>query len=74
MNYTIAVMEDVHNGQKLFFDKSGNMYDVCLYSEEIDTYVSRQYSTMEEAYRSFEKISKAIITGCFSFEQRKAFL
>ena len=74
MNYTIAVMEDIHNGQKLDFSKDGNQYVIGLYSEETDTWVSKFYSSLEEAYEHFEKISKAIITGCYSFEQRKQFL
>lgn len=74
MSYTIAVMEDVHGGQKLSFEKSGNEYVVHIYDEESDTYVSRYYPTIDAAYIAFEKISKAIITGCYSFEQRKGFL
>lgn len=74
MHYTIAVMEDVHFGQRVNFDSVGNKYLVGLYEEETKTYVHKTYDSQEEAYEHFEKISKAIITSCYSFEQRKGFL
>lgn len=34
----------------------------------------KKYGTQEEAYTVFEKLSKAIVTGCYSYEDRKAML
>lgn len=74
MHYTVAVIEDVQCGQRVNFDHVGNKYLVGLYEEETKTYVHKTYASMEEAYSVFEKLSKAIITSCYSFEQRKQFL
>lgn len=74
MSYTIAVIEDVQGTIKVDFGKSSNQYIVSIWETELRESTCKCYKTQEEAYSIFEKLSKAIITGCFSYEQRKAML
>lgn len=74
MYYTIAVLEDVHNGQKFEFNKNGNEYTISLYDEESGVYVTKDYKTNEGAIKAYQRLMEAVLTGCYSFEQRKQFL
>lgn len=74
MYYTIAVLEDVHNGQKFEFNKNGNEYTISLYDEESGVYVTKDYKTNEGAIKVYQRLMEAVLTGCYSFEQRKQFL
>lgn len=74
MNFTIAIMEDVHNNVTVSFDKSGNEYLVGLYHKETEEYTHKSFKTFEEAQEVFNKFANAILSGSYSYEQRKAFL
>lgn len=74
MNYTIASIEDVRGTITVEFEKSGNKYLVGIYETETKEFTHKKYDEMETAYSVFEKLSKAIITGCYSYEDRKGML
>ena len=74
MNYTIAILQDVHNDVKINIDKNGNKYTVGIYNEITKEYTHKSFNEMQEAYKVFENLSKSVVSGCYSYEQRKAFL
>lgn len=74
MNWTIATMKDVHNGQEISIDKSGSTYTVWLANTATNERTHKSYKTMDEAYTVFEKLAHAIVTGWYSYQDRKAML
>jgi hypothetical protein len=74
MHYTIAIIEDVQGEIKVNFDSKGNKYQVGIYNTETKEYTHNTFEKQEQAYAIFEKLSKAIVTGCYSYEDRKAML
>lgn len=74
MNYTIAIMEDVQGVIRINLDKPGNEYLVGLYNKETKEYSHNTFSNINEANDIFQKLSSAIITGAYSYEQRKQML
>lgn len=74
MSYTIAILEDVHNDQVFEFNKDGNGYTISLHNEATREYCSKRYKTIEEAREVYMMLVNAVMTGCYSFEQRKKFL
>lgn len=74
MNYTKASLEDVQGNIEVNLDKDGNQYLVGIRHAETKEYTHKTFDTLESAYKVFEKLSKAIIMGDYSYEQRKSFL
>jgi len=74
MNYTIAIIEDVQGVIRVNLDKSGNKYLVGVYNTETKEYLHNTFSNINEANDIFQKLSLAIITGAYSYEQRKQIL
>lgn len=74
MNYTIATLKDVQGDIKVNFVVNGNQYYIGLYNEETDEYTTKTFDTIEEAQAVFNKFVSAILTGCYSYEQRKSWL
>jgi hypothetical protein len=74
MIYTIACLEEVQGTIQLNFVKTGNKYLVGIYNKETTEYEHKTYETIEAAYKVFEKLSKAIIEGCYSYQARKEML
>ena len=72
MNYTIATMTDIHNDINIDFDKSGNMYMICLRNTESNELTYKKFANHADAVELFNKLSTAILTGCYSYEDRKA--
>ena len=71
MDYTIASLEDAQGTMSLDFGKSGNKYKVSIHNKETKDYVHRLFAEMDKAYEVFEKISKHVIFGNYSYEDRK---
>jgi len=74
MNFTIAEMVDIQGDIKVKYGKDGNKYTVGIRNEETKEYTHNTYASKEDAYKVFSKLTKAIIDGCYSYEQRKSFL
>ena len=74
MNYTIASLNDVNFGQVLTLDKNGNKYVVGLYNEETKEYTHKSFDSIGEAYTIFEKLSRCICFGDYSYKDRKAMI
>lgn len=74
MNYTIASMNDVNFSQVLSLGKNGNKYVVGLYNEETKEYTHKSFDSIDEAYTIFEKLSRCICFGDYSYKDRKAML
>jgi hypothetical protein len=74
MNYTIASLNDVNFGQVLTLDKNGNKYTVGLYNEETKEYTHKSFDSIGEAYTIFEKLSRCICFGEYSYSDRKAMI
>lgn len=71
MSYTIASMEDVHNDLVLDFGKNGNKYTVSIYNKQTKELTHKEYTQQEEAINIFDKVSRAILTGCYSEQDRR---
>lgn len=74
MMYSIAIIQDVHFKMFAELGKKGNKYTVSIGLENASDFKLKEFDDIESAYTVFEKISKAIVTGCYSYEQRKEFL
>jgi len=74
MHYTIATMKDVHGKIEVDFNINGNQYQVGIYEADTKNYKHRTYRTQAEAYAIFERLANAIITGCYSLDERLAML
>ena len=74
MNYTIATLEDVQGIILVDFSRDGSNYVVTMLNTYTHECTSKRFDNIDNAYSVFEKLSKAIITGCYSYEQRKEFL
>lgn len=72
MNYTIATLNEVHGDINVDFVKSGNMYLICLRNTEINELTYKKFANHADAVGLFNKLSMAILTGCYSYEDRKA--
>lgn len=72
MSYTIAVLEEIHTGFTVDFSKMGNKY--LIYIKQDDATSHNTYDSIEDAALVFGKLSQAVITGCYSFEDRIAML
>lgn len=69
MYYTIASLSDVHNNQEFDFNKNGNRYTIGIRGED-GTYKTKTFDNMRIAHEVFQKLTYAVLTGCYSFEQR----
>lgn len=74
MNYTIVSMRTYGGEQELWLDQIGNKYGLVLIQNEPRIYRNGTYDTIEEAYEHFEKISKCMVLGTHSFEDRAKML
>lgn len=74
MHYTVAVLEDLEGRIKVNFDKCGNQYLVGVYNKENEEYTFKKYDDILEAQEMFCRLAGAIVTGCYSYEQRKSWL
>jgi len=74
MNYAIASLYDVNFGQVLTLDKNGNKYVVGLYNEKTKEYTHKSFDSIDEAYTIFEKLSRCICFGDYSYKDRKAMI
>lgn len=74
MSYTIAMVEDVQGEIKVNLDSTGNKYTVGIYNNETKEYTHKEFNSMDEAYATFEKLSKWICMGMYSYSDRKAVL
>ena len=74
MNYTIASLEDIQNDLTLDMVKNGNKIQVQLHHIGIREMTYKEFNTMQEAYSVFEKISKCICFGEYSYKDKKNML
>jgi predicted patatin/cPLA2 family phospholipase len=74
VNYTIATMEDLHHNIIINFDLDGNKYMIGIYHVKKGEYTHKTFDTLGRAYKAFETLSRAIIEGTHSYEQRKEML
>jgi hypothetical protein len=72
MNYTIASMSDTRGDMSIDFDRNGNMYMICLRNTETNELTYKEFTNHADAVELFSKLSMAILTGCYSYEDRKA--
>jgi len=74
MHYTVAIIEDIQGNVKVNFDKTGNKFVVGLYNKKTKEYTAKIFNDTESGYLIFEKLSRAIIDGCYNYEDRKEML
>lgn len=74
MNFTITTINDYAGNMEVSVEKSGNQYTVCLHHNEPHENTRAYFSDIEDAYATFEKLARAIVTGCYSYEARKAMI
>lgn len=74
MHYTIAIVEDVHNEQEIWFDKCGNEYLVTIHNKETKNRERKQFKSQNSAIEICTRLSTAILEGCYSYEQRAKML
>lgn len=74
MHYTIASLNDVHFDQILNLDSSGNQYVVCLYHKDTKEATHKRFDDIYSAYTLFEKLTRCICLGEYSYNDRKAML
>lgn len=70
MNYEIASLKDVHNDVEISVIVDGNEYVVMMMKKYAREYHHRNFASIEEAYAVFEKLSKAVVMGLYSWEDR----
>jgi hypothetical protein len=74
MNYTIAGTTDIHSeiGLQVFYEKNGNKYDLVMsWNGENERQVKVvEVETQEIAVARYLKITQAILTGCYTFNDR----
>lgn len=70
MNYEIASLKDVHNDVEISVIVDGNEYVVMMMKKYARECHHRNFSSIEEAYAVFEKLSKAVVMGLYSWEDR----
>lgn len=78
MNYTIAGITDIHSeiGLQVFYEKNGHKYNLVMsWNGENERQVKVvEVETQEIAVARYLKITQAILTGCYSFNDRLAIL
>lgn len=78
MNYTIAGMTDIHSeiGLQIFYEKNGNKYNLVMAWNENDERQTKivTVDTQEIAITRYLKLAKAILEGCYTFNDRIAIL
>ena len=74
MHYTIASLRDMQLQMGIELSKSGNKYQVSIHDNESGSFVHKDYKNHTDACAVFENLTKAVITGCYSYEQRKAMM
>lgn len=74
MNYEIASLKDVHNEVEISVIKDGNKYAVMLGKVWSSECHHNSFDNIEDAYAVFEKLSKAVVMGLYSWEDRVAIL
>ena len=74
MNFTICTIKDYAGNMEVSVDKSGNQYTVCLHHNELHENTRAYFSDIKDAYAVFEMLARAIVTGCYSYETRKAMI
>lgn len=74
MNYTIASLEDIQLGQTIDFDKDGNCYIIIIRNNETKETRTKRFENIGIAYEVFQRLTMAVLNGCYSFEQRAQIL
>ena len=80
MYYTIASLESPHTGDRLDINKNGNKYIVYLTHKDEDSgepyslHAHREFDSLNDAYKVFEKLSSWIIYGFYDFYHRREYL
>lgn len=69
MHYTIASISDMAGKCTIDLDKSGNQYNISIRTEYGASF-KMKYDTRQQAHAVFMRLTEAIITGCYSYEQR----
>lgn len=70
MNYTIAVLEEVHTGFTMDYGKNGNRYYITIHDKESGIYRSREFVEFDDAIRVLGKLSEAVYGNLYSFDDR----
>lgn len=70
MHYTIALLEDLAQETSFQFNAAGNKYLIYMIKESENATISVKYDTHAEAFKVFMKLTEAVLTGCYSFDQR----
>lgn len=74
MYYTIASTEDLNNKVTVDFSQRGNKYSVELYNRETKDFTHKEFAKIEDALNLYQRLVEAIVTGCYSYEDRKSWL
>ena len=68
MNYTIAVIENIHGGRKVFLNASGNKKYIVIEEEGREPYFTKLLAA-NEADRVFGQLCEYTYKNLYSFEQ-----
>ena len=74
MIYNITSTEDYASNQVLELIKNGNKYRIELYNRETKELASISLENREQAISIYKKFVDFMISGLYSFEQRKNIL
>jgi len=74
MDFTIANMQDLERNLELSFGQSGDSYTVGIMNENTKEYNHKAFAEMKDAYKVYEKLSKAIIEGSYNYQGFKEVL
>ena len=75
MHYTIVHMEECCKDLNMILDleAEGNKYSV-VYGSRIGPWSRRQFDSLPEAYKVFEKLASWMVFGLYSEKNRREFL
>ena len=74
MIYNITSTEDYASNQVLELIKNGNKYRIELYNRETKELASISLENREQAISIYKKFVDFMVSGLYSFEQRKNIL
>lgn len=74
MIYTVASLIDMAGDIFIDFVKDGNQYTIYLRNKKTNERYCRTYDTFEEAEEMYLTLTRSVLKGCMTFEQRKDML
>lgn len=74
MNYSIASLLECQGNLILDLSKDGNKYHVSLYNKETKQNTFKKFDCIENAYDTFETLSKYICLGLYNENDKRKVL